>query len=82
MSNESAKKLMTGHGRVLCRKCEKVIITCKCMKCTENIQYDICDECEKKFEERGYSATQCRHGTEMYPEDGRDVMCMGCELGE
>jgi hypothetical protein len=48
MSTQSAaKKLPCGHGRVMCRKCGKVIITCRCMGCSKNIQYDICDACEK-----------------------------------
>jgi hypothetical protein len=47
MSTETARNKMFGHGRVICKKCKKIIITCKCMKCCENIQYDICDECEK-----------------------------------
>ena len=48
MSTESARNLLHGHGRVLCRKCGKVIITCKCMDCSTNIQYDVCDDCEKE----------------------------------
>lgn len=46
MSTESARKKLCGHGRVICKKCKAVIITCKCMECTKNIQYDICDDCE------------------------------------
>lgn len=48
MSNESAAKKMSGHGRVICKKCKKVIISCRCFKCSEIIKYDTCDECEKK----------------------------------
>ena len=47
MSTESARDKMVGHGRVICEKCGKVIITCKCFKCNRNIQYDTCDECEE-----------------------------------
>jgi hypothetical protein len=28
MSTESVKKKLHGHGRVICKKCQKVIITC------------------------------------------------------
>ena len=37
----------TGHGQLICRECKKVIISCRCMDCDKNIQYDICDECKK-----------------------------------
>lgn len=39
---------LTGHGRVICKKCKKVIITCKCMKCSENVKYSICSDCSSK----------------------------------
>jgi len=51
MSTESAKKKMHGHGRVICRKCGKVIITCKCMECGKNIKYDTCDACEAQAQQ-------------------------------
>jgi hypothetical protein len=46
MSTESAKKLLQGHGRVICRKCKKVIVSCRCMECSKNIQKDLCDTCD------------------------------------
>lgn len=48
MSTESARKKLKGHGRVICSECKKIIITCKCPHCKDNIQYDICDDCEKE----------------------------------
>ena len=42
-------KKLFGHGRILCSECGDIIISCKCMKCTENIQYDVCDKCAKKI---------------------------------
>ena len=48
MSSKTAYEKLIGHGRVICEKCGKVIITCKCPKCSENILYDTCDECENK----------------------------------
>ena len=47
MSTESAKNQLSGHGRVICKGCGTVIISCKCMKCVEDIKYDVCDKCEK-----------------------------------
>jgi len=47
MSNETSYKKLNGHGKVICEKCKKVIITCKCFKCGDNILYDVCDDCEK-----------------------------------
>ena len=41
-----------GHGRTICKECNKVIITCKCMKCSDNITYDICNDC-RKIEKKG-----------------------------
>ena len=46
MSTKTAQEKLNGHGRVICSKCGKVIITCKCFQCGKNIVYDICDECE------------------------------------
>ena len=48
MSTETARKKLNGHGRVVCKKCEKVIISCRCMGWGEDIKYDICDSCEKE----------------------------------
>lgn len=57
MSTDSARKLLRstggGHGRVTCRECGEVIITCKCPLCGANEQVDICDECESKLSEKG-----------------------------
>lgn len=39
-----------GHKRVECKPCGKAISSCRCMKAAENIEYTICDECEKKDE--------------------------------
>ena len=47
MSTKTAEKKLIGHGRVVCEKCGKTIITCKCFRCSGDIKYDICDECEK-----------------------------------
>ena len=48
MSNKSAIEKLHGHGRVICSECGEIIITCKCLKCSDNVMYDICDQCEKK----------------------------------
>lgn len=47
MSTKSARNKLNGHGRVICSSCERIVITCKCVKCGDNIQYDTCDDCEK-----------------------------------
>ena len=36
----------TGHGRVVCKKCEKVLTSCKCIKCADNVKEVMCEECE------------------------------------
>lgn len=46
MSNKSGYEKLVGHGRVICSKCGKVIISCKCFRCNGNVLYDVCDECE------------------------------------
>lgn len=37
------------HGRVICKECGVVIITCRCMKCAENIKYDVCAKCNAEL---------------------------------
>ena len=37
-----------------------------------------CEDCNEKFNERGYTPTQCRHGKEI--DDGS--FCNACEFGE
>jgi hypothetical protein len=51
MSNKSAYEKLTGHGRVICEKCGKVIITCRCMECSGTLLYDVCDDCIQKVGE-------------------------------
>lgn len=46
MKNSDAIKLLSGHGRVVCEVCDKVLITCKCIKCGDNIIKVVCEECE------------------------------------
>ena len=41
-----------------------------------------CDQCHARFAKRGHDDQHCKHGTFLYPEDGRDVMCPGCEMGD
>ena len=40
-----------------------------------------CDECRDANERRGFAKHQCRHGVDLYPEDGRDIPCGLCEGG-
>jgi hypothetical protein len=49
MSTDSAyQKLNGGHGRVICKGCRTVIVSCRCLKgCSDNVQEDLCDDCEK-----------------------------------
>jgi hypothetical protein len=47
MSNKSASLKHMGHGKVICSKCRKVIVSCRCIGCSDSIQYDVCDQCEK-----------------------------------
>ena len=41
-----------------------------------------CESCEKEHEKAGHPPHLCRHGKELYPEDGRDINCFACEMGE
>ncbi len=52
MSNKTARDKLSGHGRVICEECERVIVTCKCFKCSGNILYDVCDVCEQIVKQR------------------------------
>ena len=68
MSNETAQKKLTGHGKVICRICGKVITQCRCMKNCDTVYSDICDDCEEK--ER-IMKTKCRYqGSEFVPCEG------------
>lgn len=48
MKNKEQKDLLKGHGRVICKVCGDIIITCKCLKCSDNIIYTVCDDCLKE----------------------------------
>jgi len=39
------------HRKVICKKCEKVILECRCMDCNKSIEYIVCDECREKDDE-------------------------------
>lgn len=34
-----------GHGKVICKKCNKLISQCRCP--CKDVEYIICDECKK-----------------------------------
>ncbi len=36
-----------GHFKTICKKCDIVIMQCRCMSETKVIKYDTCDKCEK-----------------------------------
>jgi len=40
-----------------------------------------CRECRDVEARRGFAKHQCRHGVDLYPEDGRDIPCGLCEGG-
>jgi len=40
-----------------------------------------CVECRDANERRGFAKHQCRHGVDLFPEDGRDIPCGLCEGG-
>ena len=40
-----------------------------------------CRECRDIEARRGFAKHQCRHGVDLYPEDGRDIPCGLCEGG-
>ena len=52
MSIETAKEKLTGHGKVICKKCNTVIISCRCIEKEDNILYDLCDDCEWKLKDK------------------------------
>lgn len=39
------------HFKKVCKKCEKVIVQCRCFK-DKTVVFDICDECKKDAEEK------------------------------
>lgn len=41
----------SGHSRLSCSNCEKVIAQCRCMQCDKNQYYTLCDDCKKLLEE-------------------------------
>jgi len=41
-------KKLTGHGRIICEKCGKLIASCRCIKSADNTYYDVCNECKSK----------------------------------
>jgi hypothetical protein len=36
------------HGKIVCKKCGKILAQCRCFKSCENIVYDLCEECKNK----------------------------------
>ena len=40
-----------------------------------------CDERRDANNRRGFAKHQCKHGVDLYPEDGRDIPCGLCEGG-
>jgi predicted transcriptional regulator len=40
------EKLLNGHGRVVCKICHKVLATCRCFNCGDNVIETICDICK------------------------------------
>ena len=37
-----------GHGKTVCKVCERVVSQCKCMKNHMNVTEVICDDCKAK----------------------------------
>jgi len=36
---------LTGHGKIVCKDCGKVIAQCRCIDCDKTVTESICDEC-------------------------------------
>jgi hypothetical protein len=37
-----------GHGRVICRSCQRVLGRCACDTCRDYVRYVVCDHCAAK----------------------------------
>ena len=38
-----------------------------------------CPDCIEEADRRGHAKHRCKHGIELWPEDGRDIPCGHCE---
>ena len=36
---------LTGHGKIVCKKCGDVIAQCRCIEGHNNIEYSVCQKC-------------------------------------
>lgn len=41
----SSESLFSGHGKLKCRSCGKVIMSCRCFQCND-VTYTICGDCK------------------------------------
>ena len=47
--------ILTGHGKIVCKECGKVISQCRCIDCDKTITESICEECKKlKYSFQGW----------------------------
>ena len=40
---------MTGHIRIECKECGKVISQCRCMACDKVVEFGLCNDCKAKI---------------------------------
>ena len=43
---------------------------------------DYCNSCRERNSRMGYAPHQCRHGKNLSSDDGQDIVCIACEMGE
>ena len=43
-------KLISGHGKVECSVCKKVLCSCRCFQCDGRVVETVCDECKDEKE--------------------------------
>ena len=59
-----------------------VAVTMKCGDTSIHGTPLYCEPCDEANDIRGHAAHQCKHGRDLYPEDGRDINCFQCEIGD
>ena len=43
---------MTGHFITYCSQCNEIISQCRCMDCSKDVRFEVCDRCKEKNEEK------------------------------
>lgn len=57
MNREEAYKKLAGHGRIVCKLCQTVLASCRCMSPHEPIMVT-CDKCLNKIADHELTLSQ------------------------